>query len=427
MIRQITDGRKKTHLALVDQAFVSAINFGTGLLLARFLGMSGYGKFVLAYGIILFASGIQMAFISSPMMTIGPAKPESEKDQYYCTTILQQLVFSVLLTFLTLVLCWSLDLIMPEWNLGDIQWALCFALNTFLIQDFWRRLFFVKDKPFNAFINDFISYGLQAATLIIFAIYFQLTATTTLWILGATSLLATCYALATYLNNEKWLTPHKTQILNYISEHWHNGKWLMGQSIVYWAGPQFILYLAAIMLSVSAVGAIAAARNIVGLVNILFSALENLVPSRAAKILHHGGKTALSKYLKRVSIIGGSLTLAISCVASIAPELWLKLLYGNEYTGYGWIVIAWSVYFIIGFFHRPLSAGLRATNMTRILFSSNLIGTLTAITISYPAINIAGTFGVLLALCITQAVILALLYWHYSQRILTPATSNKRI
>ena len=96
-----SDGRRKTHLALLDQAFISAINFGTGLLLARFLGMGGYGEFVLAYGIILFFSGMQMAFVISPMMTIGPTQPDSDKAPYYRAIILQQFGFALLLTCLT--------------------------------------------------------------------------------------------------------------------------------------------------------------------------------------------------------------------------------------------------------------------------------------------------------------------------------------
>ena len=262
-------------------------------------------------------------------------------------------------------------------------------------------------------MSDLISYGSQAAVLIVYVFNFKLTAPSALWIIGTTSLLATIYAVSTYLANEAWIAPTGSQIANRTSEHWHIGKWLMGQTLVYWAGPQFILYLAAILLSVSAVGAMAAARNIVGLVNILFSALENLVPSRAAQALQRGGKSELSRYLKRISILGGSITLAIAGVASAAPELWLNLLYGDEYAGYGWVVIAWSIYCIIGFFHRPLSAALRALNQTKSIFSSHLAGTLFMFSVSYLSITLAGISGVMFILCVYQAIILGLMGWHY--------------
>ncbi len=411
------DNRKKTHLALVDQGLISAVNFGTGLLLARFLGMAGYGEFVLTYGIILFVAGIQMAFVISPMMTSGPTRPEKEKAAYYRSIIIQQLGFGLFTICLTFLCCKILDHAFPQWNLDKILWPLCFAMFTFLAQDFSRRLFFVRNESFNAFVCDLISYGLQATTLIIYSLNFELTAPIALWIIGATSALATIYAIGTYLISESWVTPAKDYIKQQILEHWHIGKWLIGQTLVYWAGAQFILYIAAAFISVSAVGAIAAARNIVGLVNILFAALENLVPSRAALALQNQGNIGLSRYLKRVSLIGGLLTLAIAGLASLTPELWLNLLYGDEYTGYGWVVIAWSLYFLTGFFHRPLSAGLRAMNQTKYIFISNLFGTLFALSASYPAIKISGISGVMFTLCITQAIILGLLYWYYRSLI----------
>ena len=43
----------KTKVILADQAFVSGMHFLIGILLARYLGMAGYGEYVLIYGVIL--------------------------------------------------------------------------------------------------------------------------------------------------------------------------------------------------------------------------------------------------------------------------------------------------------------------------------------------------------------------------------------
>ena len=102
---------------------------------------------------------------------------------------------------------------------------------------------------------------------------------------------------------------------------WFVGKWLIGRTVVYWGGSQFIIYLTAFLLSAKTVGAMAAARNIVGIANILFAALENIIPSRAAIAFNRYGNHGLYHYLIRVSLIGGLLTFAITMVAGIAPEM----------------------------------------------------------------------------------------------------------
>ena len=66
-----TAARRKTKLVLGDQVIVSGANFVIGLLLARALGPTGYGQFVLNFNIILFAYGINIALINSPMLVLG--------------------------------------------------------------------------------------------------------------------------------------------------------------------------------------------------------------------------------------------------------------------------------------------------------------------------------------------------------------------
>src|SRR3989339_1774999 len=58
--------------ALADQAMVSGVNFLTGILLARYLGLEEYGRFTLAWMAVLLCNSFQQAGIIAPMMSIGP-------------------------------------------------------------------------------------------------------------------------------------------------------------------------------------------------------------------------------------------------------------------------------------------------------------------------------------------------------------------
>ncbi len=81
------------NCALVDQAMVSGVNFFTGILLARYLGIEALGQFTLAWMAAIFLNGLQHAAIIAPMMSIGPKQPALETPAHYGAVIVQQGVF----------------------------------------------------------------------------------------------------------------------------------------------------------------------------------------------------------------------------------------------------------------------------------------------------------------------------------------------
>lgn len=56
---------------LADQIVVSGSNFATGIILVRGLGLLEFGKFTIAYTILMLANSVQLSFISSGMITLG--------------------------------------------------------------------------------------------------------------------------------------------------------------------------------------------------------------------------------------------------------------------------------------------------------------------------------------------------------------------
>ena len=77
--------------ALADQTMVSGVNFLTGILLARYLGLEEFGRFTLAWMAVLFVNSLQSGLIVQPMMSIGPKQAEDETSAYYGAVVAQQL------------------------------------------------------------------------------------------------------------------------------------------------------------------------------------------------------------------------------------------------------------------------------------------------------------------------------------------------
>lgn len=407
------DGRYKTRLVLVDQALVSGVNFTTGIVLARFLGPEGYGQYVLANGIILFVAGIQMALIISPMMVTGAPLRDAEARAYYKTVIAQQLLFCAVMILVVAAGGYAAERVFQQIKLDQILWPLLGTLICFICQDFFRRYLFSRNRSDLALANDAISYLLRILLLVTVGFFVGLSAPLALGLLAAGSFVGFVVALVGYMRSAKEESYGQMAFVATAWRHWNFGKWLLGSNIAYWIGSQAMIYLTATMLNIAVTGAMAATLNIVAVANILFLALENFVPVRAAKAYASGGIVMLNNYLCRVAVFGAVGTIGLVAVAAVGAEFWLALVYDNAYSGYGWVVYWWAFYYLISFFQRPLSAGLRVLGQTRAIFSSSLCGAVVTLMLGVPAIYYSGLQGAMLSLCGAQAVmigVMAVLY-----------------
>lgn len=415
--------RKATNYTVLDQALVSGTNFITGLVLARILGADGYGLFILLSGVILFALNIQNAVIVSPMMVGGPTKEPDEARAYYQITAIMQLV--VTLVFFTIIVTFgsALSMAFQSGGLSDLILPLALASSGLLLQEYFRRFFFTTKKPVQALINDSLSYGLQLIAILVLHNIYGLDVKLCLYAMALTSFIAVIHGIliSGLVSGIRGLSSQAIKMA--ITDHWIFGKWLVAKNVTYWFGTQMVIYMTGIFLSVAAVGAMGAARNIVGISNILFLALDNFATPRASQIYAKQGIQGLEKYTKRLSILGGIATACIALTASLAPEFWLNLVYSDEYAGYGWLVIGWSIFFFIGYFQRPYGISLRVLNDTRSIFRGTIWGTIVALIIVYPALRYADLYGAIATLLVIQLIITA--YYAVSYKNLATRLSNQ--
>ena len=295
--------RRYSHInwALADQAIVSGVNFITGLLIARFLGIEEFGVFTLVWMAVLFVSSIQMAMISAPMMTIGPKQNDDERPSYYGAVVMQQVIFSTLTSLLLWIGVAYSDLVNPQWNVAHLAMPLAMALFFFQNQDFLRRLFFTEKQPLLAFISDVVSYLGRIMVLVLLFLYATLTTANVLWIIAISSALA----LMVGFTKIKMLTFDSNQLVPVFKHHWVLSKWMTASAVMQWTSAQYFILAAGSLLGPVAVGALKAAQNIIGISNILFQGLENIVPANASRNFKVNGVKGLKLYLAKVSLFGG--------------------------------------------------------------------------------------------------------------------------
>ncbi len=407
----------KANLAFVDQAFVSGMNFVTGLVLARFLGLKGYGEYVLVYGVILFFSTVQVSLIVSPMMVKGPAVEESDRRRYFSAVAVSQFLFSVvsagLIIVVGLVVVWAFRF----HQFDPFIAPLAVATAVFLTQDYYRRYFFVVERPVAALASDVIGYGAQFAIVLVFGIMGNLDADDVLWAMAFAFFLGASLAFVQSGRKRVLELGGRSYFRKVCRENYDFGKWLLGVNMMYWGQGQAINYFAAGVLSVAIVGAINACMNVLGVLRVFFLGLQNILLPEASRRYRDDGHAGLTRYLRKIAVTGGTFTFAVVFAAGTWNEYWLGLCYGSAYRGYGWIVIWWSVYYLISFFHRPYSTGLSVFDSTRYIFNSMLVGFGVFIAAGYFFSKVWQVGGLMSLLCITNVLTLVFLVYYFKREV----------
>lgn len=384
---------------LTDQVMVSGLNFLTGVLLARFLGVEGYGQFVLLYSVLLYGHTLYVALIVAPMMSIAPqVNSDVEQTNYLKGMITLQLLFSFLLSLIVFVLGSGVEKWYPSWNLGEKLLPLAISILCFQLQDWLRRYYFIYRKGKAVFINDVISYGGQIALLFLFYRFEQLSIANAFWAIAVSSAIAFVLGVVTENISPGWAYASQA-----FQQSWQSGRDLLLAGQINWAGSQGILLFGASILGAKAAGGIRAAQNIVGPLNILFQAMENIIPIRAAQHYAQNQLTGLTVYLKKISLLGG-LLLAVPCITiALFSKALMELTYGKAYAVFA-VLITWQVvYIFMGFFIQQAFYFLRTIGYTKAIILTTVISSGVAFLFTAILVDNLQELGITVALVLGQS------------------------
>jgi O-antigen/teichoic acid export membrane protein len=95
-------GNRRSVLTLLDQILVSGVNFASTTLFVRGLGLTRFGKFAIAYAILLFANSLLLGLVAAPMFSTAPQLEHGkERNQYLQGIFTLQFLLASILSLLT--------------------------------------------------------------------------------------------------------------------------------------------------------------------------------------------------------------------------------------------------------------------------------------------------------------------------------------
>lgn len=398
---------RTVNWALLDQALVSGVNFLTTILVARFLGVDEFGRFVFAWLIVLFAASIHASIVVWPMMSLGPKQPSDSIPGYFGAIIVQHLIYSGLTLPVLWAALWFISPLVLELQLDDLALPLACVMIAVQTQDALRRYLFTRDRGLAAFVNDAVRYLGQLAALFWLLNSGLKDPSNVLWTIGAA---ATIAALLGIRSMDGVLIKWK-EFFNMVARHWSFGKWLLASAVVAGLAGNIISFTTGAVLGKEAIGAVYSSYTILGVTHILHFGMTNVILVRTAALNHSGGAASMGPYLRRVGWQLFGATAAMSLVAAVAPAFWLGLLLGPDYEAYGYLLLWWAAIVLIESVVLPLESGLRAMEETRPAFMAELWRLVAAIVVLFPLIHWFGMTGVMvsfLVLAIVRTVSLAI-------------------
>ncbi len=405
--------RRDTVAALVDQGLVSGLGFVGMLIIARAAGPEPFGIFVLAQGFIFLAASVQRGLVIKPMMAIGPQLGEGEREGYYRSLWCASTGLAGASALMLAGTSVGIGYIGGEPGWLSIALPLAAGAAGFVMQDFVRRRYLAREATAEALVSDIMAYGTRTTCLGTLAATGSLDAATALWAVAAGSAVAVAAEMAHDSRRPVDASVAGQEASAYVIRHWAMGKWLVATHIMQWINGRAPLYAAGMVMSSAAAGYMGAALNLVGTANVLMQAVENVVPVRAARILHERRATGLRAYVRRVTVLGGVPLAAVVILLALGGDIIMEWVYGAEYASYGFLVGLWGIYYLFQFLQRPAASALRAMETTHSVFLSNVFGTLVMLGATGVLLVDHGVGGATLAAVLGQAVVAGLLMRSY--------------
>jgi O-antigen/teichoic acid export membrane protein len=391
-------GRSRRSLTILDQAVVSGSNFITGIILVRGLGLVEFGRFTIAYAILLLANSVQLSFISSPMITLGSLCSTSQERRHFVRGIFGvQLIFCALASMMAVVGTAGYVIFRHSAGAMGFLWPFASAVIAFLMQDWLRRYYFTVGKAAASLWNDVISYLGQVVVLCFLWWSHRLSLDTTLWSIAVTSGAAFGFgALLERLactreeTRASWRQAHVISIdlgiANQLQWLVYQGAMLIGAGVV---GAQ-------------AAGGVRATQNIVGPVNVAYQAMENIVPVRAAEEMKRGGIERVSAFLFRFGAVGFIALLLFFSAVALFSRQFLAFFYGRQLHAYAGVLDLQMLYFLLTWPIRQVAFLFRTIKYTRPILIGSVVAAIVSLVAVYPAVRGFGAMGIMLAAVAAQ-------------------------
>jgi O-antigen/teichoic acid export membrane protein len=423
-------------LMLADQGMVSAVNFLTVVLLARYLSLTQFGVFMVAHTVLLLLTGLQNALVAQPHNILGAQRSGIEYARLTAVLATMQLIGCMLIALIVAAAGFIWRAFGSDHAI--VAFALALAIPAWMAQEFVRRVLYTHGDVLGAAINNCVSYGLQLVAIVCVALEIgglKATPAQALLALGASSLLATLlggFQLRHYLGIAALRSLPELRsrgaFTRTLAETWQLSRWLVAQQGASWVGVSGNGLILAALLGPASFGAYRAAYQVVNILNPLRQVAVSHLPSKAARLFAEHGYSGLRTWNRQMSLWLAVPFAACALLVSIGAEPLAQLLYGNRVELaelHLWVGLG-ALAYALNFARTPLDYTVLIAGGARSLFMRTLWLNVFVVTAGVALIWTLGIQGALLSE-IVSACLAGWLTWRIYRALFSAGSVTRSI
>jgi len=265
----------KGGFSILDQGFFSGSNFIISILLARWLSLSDYGAFVIAFTFYLLLTGFYNAFILEPISVLGPGKYSEQLSDYLFIQLKLHGIITVILALVIIAVGWS----MANWinrPLGNAFMGMGVAIPFILLLWIVRRIFYIYMEPSKAFLISVSFFILSVIGIIILHSMELLNTFMCFIVLGIASGIASFILIRKKTDLPKNRNLSDLAWGSLVKEQWLYGRWIAAATVLTFLGNQIQVFLLAGLISLQSAGALDALQNFIGPISQGITAIATL-------------------------------------------------------------------------------------------------------------------------------------------------------
>jgi O-antigen/teichoic acid export membrane protein len=391
---------RKSMLALVDQGVVSAVNFLTMVLIRRTTaGLADsaeheLGLYQLGFSIVLLATCIQNALISTPYAVFGNRMLGQERKRYAGSTLIHQGLLSALAVVVLLAAGFILAAGWKAIEFDEIALILAVVAPFLMVREFVRRLAFVHLQVLAVLLLDLAVAGLQIGGLLALKATGNLTTLTTFCTMGAACAVAGLAALY-FLRGH--FSMRATKTWPDLRMNWSFGRWAFAAQVVYLVMAYLPSWMLAFLAGTQATGRFAVGMSLVMIANPLLIGLYNFLGPQAIFAYHNEGLAALRRLTIRIGVIVTAAVSLLFVLLVVGGGTLLIATYGSKVQGQEQVITILALSMVMYALSISAENGLIALNRPQSIFWANVVGLIVVLVSGCLLIGSQGIIGAALA------------------------------
>lgn len=378
--------------ALLDQCVVSAGTFLIGIIIARQLPPTEYGRFViiLATGMLLQLANTWL--VSYPLSVRRQSVGDEEANRMAASSV-------VLAALLCAPLAIGLVVVLAVINRLDFTVAAITWFTLWQVQQAVRRCMLAALDHKKAILGDGISYLGQVAIVLAVAWFGHLTLESALYSMALASAIGGALQIAqARLDFSSLHWPH-----HWLKENAVLGGWSLVAGVLFTLRHYALIALITISTGTAAVASLQAALNVFLVLNPIQFGMNNIIPQVTAKAYRDGSSRKAWVAARRYMLIALPPSLLYLFGATLLSDFLLRLFYGagSPYLVVGEVFPILAVAFAAMMCGELVFSYIIGLGQTRLAAIINLVGLVAVILVAYPLIAM---FGTLKGACLTLMI-----------------------